>query len=31
MWNYQLGYVLHPAIPKDTPNLKVADIAAGNG
>jgi hypothetical protein len=31
MWNYQLGYLLHPSIPKDVPDLKVAEVAAGNG
>jgi len=30
-WNYQLGYAIHPLIPKDHPDLSIADVAAGNG
>jgi len=31
LWNYQLGYVLHRSIPINSPNLRIADVAAGNG
>jgi 2-polyprenyl-3-methyl-5-hydroxy-6-metoxy-1,4-benzoquinol methylase len=34
MWQLQLGYELHPSIPPDIrnkPNLKIADVACGNG
>ena len=34
MWQLQLGYTLHPSIPeaiRTNPNLKIADVACGNG
>lgn len=34
IWQLQLGYVLHPSIPESVrtkPNLKIADVACGNG
>jgi 2-polyprenyl-3-methyl-5-hydroxy-6-metoxy-1,4-benzoquinol methylase len=34
MWQLQLGYVLHPSIPESIrtkPDLKIADVACGNG
>jgi len=30
-WNYQLGYAIHPSIPRNHPDLRIADVAAGNG
>ena len=32
IWNYQLGYTLHPTIPIPLgAPLRIADVAAGNG
>ncbi|CAD6591305.1 MAG: hypothetical protein ASARMPRED_005303 [Alectoria sarmentosa] len=31
MWRFQLGYLLHPTIPQDKEDLKIADIACGTG
>jgi hypothetical protein len=32
IWNYQLGYALHPGIDTSSSSpLRVADVAAGNG
>ena len=31
MWRFQLGYLIHPTIPQDRENLKVADVACGTG
>ncbi|KAL8807715.1 MAG: hypothetical protein Q9182_000526 [Xanthomendoza sp. 2 TL-2023] len=30
IWNNLLGYCLHPSVPKDQANIKVADVACGN-
>lgn len=34
MWQHELGYALHPKIPEEIrskPDLKIADVACGNG
>ncbi|KAL8818343.1 MAG: hypothetical protein Q9191_007962, partial [Dirinaria sp. TL-2023a] len=31
LWKQQLGYNLHPSIPTDKANLKIADVATGTG
>ena len=31
LWKQQLGYNLHPLIPTDNPELKIADVATGTG
>lgn len=31
LWKQQLGYNLHPQIPTDSPDLKIADVATGTG
>ena len=31
LWKEQMGYVLHPSIPVDRSDLKIADVATGTG
>ncbi|KAI1178722.1 hypothetical protein F4777DRAFT_536530 [Nemania sp. FL0916] len=31
LWKGLLGFLLHPEIPTEAPNLRVADVATGNG
>lgn len=31
LWVKLFGYVVHPSIPKDSPDLRVADVGSGTG
>lgn len=31
IWKDQIGYLLHPSIPREGDSLKIADIGTGTG
>lgn len=31
LWVKLFGYVIHPSIPRDSPDLRVADVGSGTG